>query len=289
MKFMRLQKPAHRLLLAAACLLLAAGYAGLHVKEERPNSVFVLGSLHDYMLDHPHYTLPVFVAAIERFRPDVILTEVRSDYPGPIDGSIDGGIEQSLVYAVGELQGFRVVPTDWFDDELIRALVSEELNSLSDPDLAIASKKYVELFKHASFSTLQGEETQALVRDIYRRQEMHGEMLSSTRNEHICQNISDQLAKLHGKRVLVVFGLDHKYFLEDCVRRHGDQVALPPDVSTTSSLPEDVRDRALSYVRASKAALKERLATGYYSTVYAERLKGKLPDFDEWIGTLSSN
>lgn len=46
---------------------------------------------------------------------DIIFTEVRPQFPGPIEGSIDGGIEQSIVYAYGKLHNIEVVPIDWFD------------------------------------------------------------------------------------------------------------------------------------------------------------------------------
>jgi hypothetical protein len=279
-----------RLLRAVFLLPLITGCSALDVAGKRLNEVLVLGSLHGYMLEHPYYTLPVFVAAIERFRPDVILTEVRVDHPGPVDGSIDGGVEQALVYAVGDLRGYRVVPADWFDDAFIGAMADQDREVRPDLELAtaFARAKYQEVIDRGSFAALQGESTQALVRNLYALEEKYGEGTSSKRNERICQNVIGQLAKLHGKRVLVVFGLDHKYFLEDCVRQHGDQAAAVPDVSETSSLPEDVRDRAASYVRESKAVLQARLASGYYAKIYAERLKDKASDFDRWIAKLSA-
>lgn len=281
-----------RLACTATVLLLIAGCSVLpvHDAERRPNTVFVLGSIHGYMLKHPHYTLPVFVAAIERFRPDVILTEVRVDHPGPLEGGIDGGIEQALVYAMDDLRGYEVVPADWFDDAFVAGMMKSDQVHRPEIEVALASvqAQYQEIIGGGSFEAMQDANTQALVRKLYELEESDGAGLMTNRNERICQNIVGQLAKLHGKRILVVFGLDHKYFLDDCVRRHGDQVVAPPDVSGSPPMPKDVRDRGMSYVRDSKAMLQARLAGGYYSTTMAKRLTDKLAAFDRWISKLNS-
>jgi len=281
-----------RIACAALGLLLLAGCSVQpgHDDGQRPNTVLVLGSLHGYMLAHPHYSLPVFVAAIERFRPDVILTEVRVGHPGPLEGSIDGGIEQTLVYAMGDLRGYAVVPADWFDDDFVAAMMKDDPVRRPEIEAALASVRtqYQEVIAGGSFEALQGESTQTLVRKLYKLEDLDGGGLMARRNERVCQNIVGQLGKLHGKRVLVVFGLDHKYFLDDCVRQHGDQVAAPPDVSGATSLPRDVRDRAVAYVLDSKAMLQARLASGYYSTTLAKRVTDKLAAFDRWIGKLTA-
>ena len=43
-----------------------------------PNTVTTLGTLHVYMLKNPQYTLKDLIAAIETYKPDLILNEVKS-------------------------------------------------------------------------------------------------------------------------------------------------------------------------------------------------------------------
>jgi hypothetical protein len=243
------------------------------------------------MLDHPHYTLPVFVDAIERFRPDVILTEVRPEQPGPVDGSIDGGIEQALVYAIGELRGVPVVAVDWFDDAYIAAIMAEQ--AVSRPVLESAQaplrQTYQQVLASGTFEAMQSAETSAIVHKLYDLFDQFGSGVYTTRNRRICQNVVSRLSELHGKRVLIVFGLDHKYFLDDCVAQAGNHLAEAPAASGTKPLSADIRERALLHVRDSKTALQERLANGVYSKIYAERLTNKVPSFDRWIDRLSSD
>jgi hypothetical protein len=280
-----------RLLSVMLCFLYASACSVSQRNESPDNAVLVLGSLHGWMLDHPHYKLPVFVDVIERFRPDVILTEVRPEHLGAIDGSIDGGIEQALVYAIGELRGVPVVAVDWFDDAYIAAIMAE--SAISRPVLESAQAHlwptYQEILASGTFEAIQSAETQAIARKLYDLDDQYGSGVYNRRNRRICQNAVSQLNELHGKRALIVFGLDHKYFLDDCVVQAGNRLEVAPATSGTKQLPGDIRDRAVLHVRASKAALQEKLANGFYSKTYAERLTNKVSSFDRWIDRLSSD
>ncbi len=96
--------------------------SNLSSEEKKENTIFVLGPLHGYMLKNPQYTLKEFIRAIDQFHPDLILTEVRPEFPGAFEGTIDGGIEQGLVYAWGDLRDIPVVAVDWFNDDFVAAM-----------------------------------------------------------------------------------------------------------------------------------------------------------------------
>jgi hypothetical protein len=193
----------------------------------RKNSFFVLGSLHGYMLKNPQYSLREFIGAIVAFKPDLILTEVRAEHSGAAEGSIDGGIEQSIVYAFGDETNTPVIPVDWFEEPSLE---------ISHPELEQEARalvgEYQKQILEGSFPELQGMKTQDLVRSIYRISEKHGEIGARQRNEKICENIKVALSDIYGKRILIIFGLDHKHFLEDWLS------AQEQDISNPESTPE---------------------------------------------------
>lgn len=81
------------------------------------NKVSTLGTLHDIFLTNPNFGLKEFTSALYQFKPDVILSEVLTENPNAADASIDGGIEQSIVYAYAKENSIPVKPTDWFDED----------------------------------------------------------------------------------------------------------------------------------------------------------------------------
>lgn len=254
------------------------------------NSILVLGSLHTKMVDHPHYTLREFMAALEHFKPDLILTEVRPDHPGPVEGSLDGGIEQSLVYAFATEKKVEVTPVDWFTDELIEASRAEDAKAGPElgREIGPLNGRYMEIFSEGTFWDIQNVDTEALVRKKYEIEEKYGHTADRARNERICKNINYALAKTSGKRVLVIFGLDHKYFLDDCVRRRGDRAMTAAESFNEYDLQEyhispALRDLTLRNLEEAKALLKNRLTDGTYSGQERTHMREKFGDFDRWI------
>lgn len=254
------------------------------------NTVFVLGSLHTAMLSHPDYSLREFVAAIDGFHPDLILTETRMNHPGPIDGSVDGGVEQSLVYAYGTLTNVPVTAVDWFEDnqlEKVRAESAKEPVALKKK-VAGLNRQYDKVFREGSFFELQGPRTQNLVRKIYTTYEQGGSTLSLKRNQKICENITAQLKILNDKKVVIVFGLDHKYYIEDCVKKSGAKLAtaesfLEPQKMKSFVFPEQLKSQTITNINAAGTYLQQELARGKYKGAMKAQLSSKLQSFPDWI------
>ena len=140
------------------------------------NTVSTLGSLHGHMISNPKYSIKAFYNALRSFNPDVILTEVRSDHANVIDGAIDGGIEQALVYAFGSEELVPIVAVDWFDDDQIKLLDEENSRPIAEEVQSEINEIQQNLFaiaKEGSLTEANSEDLQfamARMYDLYERQ-----------------------------------------------------------------------------------------------------------------------
>ncbi|MDZ4660027.1 MAG: hypothetical protein SGJ18_00265 [Pseudomonadota bacterium] len=262
---------------------------GLTVKD-RPPAVYVLGSIHGAMLDEPNYTLHDFISVLYIYKPTLILTEVRPEYFDAIDGVIHGAVEQSIVYAYAKESGAQVVPVDWHNDEY-------NLENDQNYEKAKTFKKEIQpLFDHfkRSISSLvesQSPDTQNIIRKRYDIMASHGLTALRKRDAHICENIKRQKEKFSKGPVLIVFGLAHKYYLEDCVRELGIQplsfegwysAEKAQNVMVTKALVEN----SVQTFNAAKELSGNRLRAGYYKTD-VKNLNDVLKELDNWIEKVS--
>ena len=257
-------------------------------KPAKPETTaFVLGTIHGNMLDQPKNGVKDFVSALHQYKPTVILAEVRPDMYGPLEGTIDGGAEQALVYAYAETAGATVVPVDWFNDDYVKqaeeetAAMTPALKAEIDP-LFASFRKVVET---STLAESQNAETQNLIRARYELLAKNGLKAEEKRNKVICENIKVKLPELEGQRVLVVFGLAHKFALDDCLAAAGQ----PPvklekwyDASVTPPFSPAFKSKAVEIFKSAKDVLAQRLESGYYSADLENR-KEKLKELDRWI------
>ena len=277
--------------MAASLIACAPAAPGVARAPSSPPIVFVLGSLHGAMLANPRFGLRDFLAAFDVFSPDLVLTEVRPDHAGPAEGAIDGGIEQSLVYAAAAERGVPIVAIDWFDDAFIAEMAAENRRP-PPPAAAPLEAEYDDAIHHAPFGELESPKTRELVRKIYALYEAAGQTASRTRNERICGRLRAAVASRAARRVLVVFGLDHKYFLEDCAAAAGARVL---DAAALVADPRWIRYRPSAALAAAARAnlldsqqlLQRRLAGHFYGADYERRLEHKLGEFPPWIEAVS--
>ncbi len=270
---------------------------GCITRENKQNysKIFNMGSLHGYMLTHPQYSLNIFVDAIYQYKPDIILTEVRPEYPGPIDGSIDGGIEQSIIYGIGELENIKIVPIDWFDDEYISLMNAEEEKKVTDQRvkeyIEPHFKEYFKKLQEESFEILNSEENNKLVRHEYALYEKFGYKASKIRNINICKNLIKALDDNQGKKILTIFGLDHKYYLDDCVKDQFIEVLELKswyDKNRINPIKKEIIELSIKNLNHAKAILKQRIESNFYSGDYGQKIAKKIESFDKWINAIRS-
>lgn len=255
---------------------------------ETDSTVYVFGSIHGNMLDQPKNSLRDFVAFIIAFKPHMILSEVRPEVPGGIEGSIDGGPEQAIVYAYAKYAAIPVIPVDWFDDHYNKELAREETEmaqTLKDK-IEPLFKKFTSIVRTGTLADSQSQETQALIQQRYELIKKEGLQAFETRNLAICKNIESQIPQFHHKRVLIVFGLAHKYFIENCLRQNGIEALQFSNLDSSgrpiTAIPKDLKSEAALNFKAAKKLLGHRLRIGFYRSNIPE-LQDKLKEFDRWI------
>lgn len=261
-------------------------------KDEKENQAFVLGSIHASLLNKPNYSLRDFMSAIDQFKPDLILTEVRTDRPGAMDGIIDGGIEQSLVYAYGNLANVPIIPIDGVDLKTPIPQLSAKQNAALKKRVAPLADQYRKRLATEDFLGMHSKETQNLIRKMYETYEKSGSTGSRIHNAKICENMKSSLALAQGKRVLVIFGIEHKYALEDCLRSQKAELVDAEDFfskKTASSFAatDELKSGALTTIRASKLYLEQNLATGRIRGANRKAQEAKLESYPRWIEAIS--
>lgn len=258
--------------------------------KDRPPSVYVLGSIHGGMLEEPNYTLQDFISVLYKYKPTLIFTEVRPEYSDAIDGVMHGAVEQSIVYAYAKESGAQVVPVDWHNDDY-------NLESDQDYQRAKAFKKELQPLRDQfikSISSLvesQSPVTQNIIRKRYDILASHGLIALRKRDAHICENIKKQKDNLAKGPVLIVFGVAHKYYLEDCIRELGIQPLnfeswYGAEKAKNAMATKALAENSVKTLKAAKELLDVRLRAGYYKTDVTN-LNDVLKELDKWIEKVS--
>lgn len=257
--------------------------------QKNPNTVFVLGSLHSLMLTHRSLSLPVFTKAMELYHPDLILTEVRDGHDGAAEGAIDGGIEQSIVYAYAKTNGVEVAPIDWVDEKWLADFLeySKKPHPILDAHLKPYEEKYAQMIKDGTFRELHSDHLENLIREMYEVGARYGDIASKFRNEKICENLKRRLINEKGRRILVIFGLEHRFSLNDCIRESGAFILstenwLGGSNLDISSISPEIRNLSILNIEAAKKLLQERLDNGFYAEPNKSRMKQKIDAFTRW-------
>jgi hypothetical protein len=109
-------------------------------------------------------------------------------------------------------------------------------------------------------------------------------------DQEIVKNIDHALSTIKRGKILIIFGLDHKYFLDDFLRenyRTESMISIDEWYSSDKvqglTLSRETKDKAIANIKASKILLRERLASGYFSSLWSDRIGKKYGMFDDFI------
>lgn len=236
------------------------------------------------------------MSAIEQFSPDAILTEVRPENPGAADGAIDGGIEQAIIYAYAFEKKIPVIPTDWFDDAFIAEMEADRKKEIPELEKIITPKfeNYRQKFMTASLLELNSEKAMNEVRDIYSAYERFGLMSSRKRNDQIAKNIQKALSDFSGKRVLILYGMDHKYFIDDFVEKIQGNEVIPvaswfdEEAAKKYQPSAAMKIRSIQNLKASESLATDRIKNKFYSNDMASRVENKIKRFQKWADAINA-
>ena len=174
------------------------------------------------------------ISLFDKFKPDIICGEVRqTDYQN--NASYQGpGEYRRFIFDYCKDRNVQFIPCDWFDEETIAA---NQIDEMADADKDILNKynyiveKYVAVGKSSSIP-FNCDEFNNLVREKQKLQEKANpdihKIVWTTRNNNIMKNILNVISENHNKRILIVFGAEHIYWIEDTLKKSPDiQLIFP--------------------------------------------------------------
>lgn len=275
--------------IAKICVFIFLYIPSSHANNQRVVTNF--GTLHDFMLEKPDFNLTHFIHAIKKFRPQLILTEARKTHPGAINGAIDGGIEQAIVYAVAAEIGAKVIAVDEWDHQFFINNKDEETRAAADQEfqaqLAPNYEARVADIMASNWAAIN-EADQSLVEEYYQiHDQFNYNVFWGQRNNAICANAKAALANTQAVKVMSIFGLDHKYYLDNCLEQAGEKIVHAPSWSQGEqflNVQQDTKDIIVQNLLGAKSKLHRRLEQRFYSSqIMHDHFKSKLEMFDVWI------
>jgi len=190
--------------------------------------------------------------------------------------------------------GIKVVAVDWWDEQYFNDQLVEEIQMSSDiefnKEFCPIRDKRIAGIKIGNLVQLNNGK-QTLVRKHYSVTDKYGCFTFETRNIEICNNIKLAFEQNSKMRVMTIFGLDHKYYLDDCITNTQEKLVHAPEWNSDNffNINKKTKSLILKNLLGSKLLLKSRLESGYYSQILHKHFKMKLPQFDQWIITVENN
>jgi hypothetical protein len=228
----------------AASMALAVVLAGSSFAQ-KTTEVFVLSTMHQYHGEDNSYTFNKLSEIVEGYRPDVIAVELTfADLDSRKEQKTKHEYQKSIFPTADKLKA-KMVPMEPADPTfsklvgLIRASEAE-LNE-TRPDAAAAFLKYVDLlygylFKYwKSASEVNSKQTDAMfeVKHNYQN-DLFGEKQRrgwEGWNTHFLEKIKEAVRANPGKRIIVIVGAEHSYWLRQKLRvQEGIRLVEPDEV-----------------------------------------------------------
>jgi hypothetical protein len=234
--------------------VIAFGCASTQLRAASSPEAFVVGSVHRYHLDaSSRYSLTDLDVQLTQMRPDLLCGEITPEHLGTQwEGYYPP--EVALVQDVAARLGIPFVAADWRGD-------SEEARKAEESMAPEAKKRYStahepllarwkERREESLFDFIHGEEAQRLIRQAHDvRLASGGEAADGfwlTRNRRIVERCMAEASWRHSRRIVFVFGGEHKYAIEDELwKQHGLRAAevRRQFVPATNELSEAVISR----------------------------------------------
>ena len=161
------------------------------------------------------------ISLIDQFNPDIICGEVRpEDYES--NSSYQGPNEyKRFIFDYCKRKNIQFAPCDWFSEETIAANQIDEMANANEGLLSSYNdivEKYVEVGKNSEIP-FNCNEFNNLVRNKQEIQKKANakihKLVWTDRNNSIMKNIMNVISVNQNKKILIIFGAEHIYWIKD--------------------------------------------------------------------------
>jgi len=230
-----------RIKLAAIAMVLAVAFTTRSVAQEQ-TEVFVLSTLHQHHGEDNTYTFRKLSEIVESYRPDIIAVELTStDLENRKEQKTKQEYQNSIFPTADKLEA-KMVPLEPAEPKFSELV---GFNSASDselreqhPDAADAFSKFIDslygyLFSYwKSAAEVNSHRTDALfeVKHSYQN-ELFGEkqkLAWEGWNTHFLDKILEAARANPGKRLIVIVGAEHSYWLRKKLREQEGVILIEP-------------------------------------------------------------
>lgn len=212
-------------------------------QSDKRAKVFVLSTLHQFHGRSDYYSFEKLSQIVEKFNPEAVCVELN---PSALESRTEQKTKQEYqksIFPLADKHNYKLVPLEPAEpkfSELIK-LVGESSRELSEksPDKAKAFSIYSENLYDYLFKTwnsplsVNSSETDALFEVKHKYQNaLFGakeEQVWEGWNGHFLQKTLETAHQNPGKKILVLVGVEHAYWLRGRLKENGSLILLKPE------------------------------------------------------------
>jgi hypothetical protein len=243
----------HLLAGVLGCVLGCASAPGGPRDSPHAAEAMVVATIHKAHLVQPGYPLAMLGQILDRYRPDLVLVEVRAE-PFARSELEDGPFEMAYVVERARAAGVAVEPIDWWDAARAEPALSagQEQRYHTEVEPLEARRIFP-----PDFAQAHSDEQTQLLRQIRNAQDrvLQGNPVWRERQAWFHHLASVAIAKHGARRVLAFVGQDHRPELVDWLTGSGLAMRDPRTLDVAAK-DEDVGDAVVARWREGLARLK---------------------------------
>lgn len=206
----------------------------LRCSQERKTEILVLGTIHQFHYVAEGYSTTILKALLEKLQPDVVCIETRPKDFERDDYSKSPPEVGQVIVPWAKKNGVEIIPIDWWEEgmrEATMAYYDSLKNTETGQELEEKEKRLlgdiqnpVSTPEKINYLTVNSDSIQNILRKEHQvSAEVYGEgvptMFWEERNQKILNRILEVVDTHHGKRIVVAIGAEHKYWLDNELRK----------------------------------------------------------------------
>ncbi len=210
------------------------------VNPQVTGGVFVLGGIHQSHENAKYYTYERMGEIYQQLKPDILCVETQQKH---VDDKSFTGTPfdfKKFMIPLAKVDKIPIYGIDWWDNE--KGMKWQELQQKAFSDTTLISEiKFIggmfslfnEYFENKDFEDINSQ----YITNLWKtKSEFKYHILSQNsqykfivefeneRNNHIVENIQKIVRENPNKKILVAIGIDHKYYIEEKLEKHGIKI-----------------------------------------------------------------